>query len=752
MKKLSWLMMLMTAMTLSLVGCGEDPVEPTPQPGPNPPAPEPTELTFDVEITDVTKARMFFDVTPSNNEAEYLCMVYEADFVDSYSKDEYLVGEIFNQVSEEAANEGLVLGEYLTNIADKGAVKDGSFSGLVVDTNYYLLVFGYEFDEENEEYVLNGSLVREAFTTEPAPQLNVTFDVTTSVEKNTVTFSVVPSDKEVFWHLISCEKAMTDQYMTEGGMSLQAFYMQYVQQEIDAYAKRGYPADKIMEAIFLKGDLELTAKGLNAYTEYDYLIAGFVVDEDGIYIATDVDRDDYTTQEPMYTGMTFDITVENVTTARADIKIVPSDLTQNFFWIVNTYDGVSTADEVAQSIINEWGMWMSIMCKYSGVQDYTAAGPNYKFRLDTDNQEYCVIAFGYANALTTEPTMVTFQTVQGVEAIDAQFELEVVDITSDGAKLKVTAEDESVQYMPNVVVASEFKDPETMLEELNADLKVMYQEIVMGNQESGMPVPSYPEILNQYYYRGNQVLSANGLTSNTEYKPYIMVFDDKTFEVAKILEYDTFTTPGEGNINPTLSLKGIFSGDEENGQIWTDDDGNPVANGYAIAVIKIENYSGAKSLYFSSIDQDYTYEASYSDEYLMANLGWSANTADGTPYTEAPYIFTLLSWNVDYSFFAYAVDENGGAGKVGRLAVKPLAKDKQPIDKLIELYEEANSSASAYVPGSLVIENGGVNIPVPTITCIDEPKVEKQRKAVVEEVVEPGLIILDYVTPYLLRD
>ena len=109
-----------------------------------------------------------------------MVMVYDAEFVDGYSKDEYLVGDIYADLEIYANTLGLTLDEYFAKNIEKGAITDGSVSGLAVSSNYYLLVFGV--DPANE-YANTTEVTRVPFTTLDAPTLDVTFNVTPTVEK-----------------------------------------------------------------------------------------------------------------------------------------------------------------------------------------------------------------------------------------------------------------------------------------------------------------------------------------------------------------------------------------------------------------------------------------------------------------------------------------------------------------------------------------------------------------------------------------
>lgn len=142
MKKFNWLMMLMTAVVLSFAACTK---ESTPEPKPEPePGPEnPTALTFEVELGEITYSSVDYKVTPSNLEAEYLCILYDAETVEEFTQDKYLVATLLQELEAEARAEGLTLVEFLPDYTDKGVV-EGSFENLAPESDYYVVVFGVD--------------------------------------------------------------------------------------------------------------------------------------------------------------------------------------------------------------------------------------------------------------------------------------------------------------------------------------------------------------------------------------------------------------------------------------------------------------------------------------------------------------------------------------------------------------------------------------------------------------------------------
>ena len=77
MKKFNWLMMLVAMVAMTFAACQKSQTE-EPKPGPE----EPTALTFEVELGEVTYSSVDYKVTPSDLEAEYLCILYDAETVE----------------------------------------------------------------------------------------------------------------------------------------------------------------------------------------------------------------------------------------------------------------------------------------------------------------------------------------------------------------------------------------------------------------------------------------------------------------------------------------------------------------------------------------------------------------------------------------------------------------------------------------------------------------------------------------------
>ena len=699
--------LMMMSMALSLaVMAGCDPADPTPTPKPEPePEPTPAIQSFEVAVEAVTKTSVTYTVTPALLDKEYLAVVKTADSIEGL-EDEDIVNLVFADIKAAAGAEGLTFAEKMPKIAVKGAQEHVELTGLAVDTEYALVVFGV--DPAKDWEFTTFPVVKE-FKTEAVEIVEYTFDVTTTVENNTVSFKVVPSDNNIAWHLLTVTKAMYDAYTDPAGnyqWTKDVFYQAYTENEIQTYAGMGYTEEQILSAMFLKGEQTLQAEGLNANTEYVYLIAAFVIEGNNLLIASEPSEGTYTTGDVAKSELTFDISVTDVEQMRAAIKITPSDLEAAFVWMCQAYDGVSTPAEIVDAIVAANKSWLDMgFMSYYGVQDYTGGpGSPYKFKLDSPDTDYYVIAFGYAGGVTSEPEMVTFRTLPGADPAECTFDLVLNETTTYGFSFNVTPSDATTYYYGDVCVASEY-DEATIVAEVEAGIQQMYEMNKMFSPDLTMSA-----MIAQYYWNGPNVMDADNLTPDTEYTVYILALDSKTGKVVKAHEYPSFAkTKPVGTIVPEIELVGYYSGDEEAGAIF----GQPaVTAGKAIAVVKYNVDPAATALYSGVLEGNGMDAVEYDDAYIneMLKFYW-----DGVSLQQ-PYSFFVTTWQMEQTVFAYAEDANGGKGALGRFLLCPTAEEKGNIEDLKALVAELNGqSKAASAPASVNTREVVTGKPVVTV-------------------------------------
>ena len=705
--KTNWLMMLLTTVVLSFVACTEPQKEPTP--GPDDPTPE--GLTFDVKVGEVTSSTVAYTVTPSDLEAEYLCVLYDAETVEEFTRDEFLVQTLFQELEAEARTTGKTLEEYMPEVVDKGAITDGKFSNLFPESKYYIIVFGV--DAANG-YKANTAVSKTEVTTAEFVGLDITFEVTTTVDGNTAQYQITPSNDNDIWYFYTLPKSTYDAYTDPAGqyqMSEQRFLLYCLEREIEAYRGAGYSDNQILNAIFHKGALTLQAEGLNAQTEYINMIAGFIVTEEGnISIATDVTTSTYTTGDAKASELTFEISVTDVEMIRAAIKITPSDLKETYHWMCGVWDGEQTAEDIMNSIVAQYGGWMNNGAMlYTGVQDYTGGpGSPYKYKLDSPDTDYYVVVFGYAGGVTTEPEMVTFRTLPAPDPATTTFTMSASDITPYSFKLAVVPSHATTYYSFNVCAPEEYNE-EAIIAEENEAFDYMFE---MSQQFN--PGTTVAQVLSSYYYRDAANADATGLAPESSFMGYVIVYNPEDGHVLKIHKFENLaTTKSLGSITPGVELVGYYSGDEENGAVF----GQPEATkGKAITVVKYTNFDGARSLFATMLGDDMTNTSNFTDSYIwgVAAQYWkSVKTAQ-------PYSFYVADWDYAQTALAYAVDQNGLPAGIGRLYTMPTVENKGDIAELKALVDELNAASKSFVLPEPLVLAPAQGITISNVTLANE--------------------------------
>ena len=729
-------MMLLTAVTLSFAAC----TEPTPEQKPEPEPPQPEGLTFEVELGEVTYSSVDYTVTPSDLEAEYLCILYDAETVEEFTQDKYLVATLLQELEAEARTEGMTLVEFLADYTDKGILED-SYERLAPESDYYIIVFGV--DPANN-YEACSEVSKTKFTTLAFEKLDVTFEVETTVDGNTAEFAVTPSDNEVIWYFYTIPTGTFDYYQSPDAynMSLDQFLLYCLEQQINQLRGAGYDDNTILNAIFHKGALTLQAKDLTANTEYTNMVAGFVIDESGVItLASDVATSTYVTGEAKAADLTFEVSVTDVEMDRAAIKITPSDDKQSFCWMVGAWDGAKTAEDIMNEIVAMYGAWMnSGMMLYYGVQDYTGGpGSPYKYKLDAPDTDYYVVAFGYAGGVTTAPVMETFHTLPAPDASETEFNMTASAVTPYSLTIGVTSSVASTYYTPGVCAPEEYNE-EVLVSEVEAGIVE-----ILEMQQAQDPNITLAQVLGLYFYKGNYTIDASGMQPETTIMGYIFAIDHKTGKVAKVQTFENLaTTTKPGDVTPTVEFIGNYSGNEENGAVF----GQPDATkGRAISVFKYSNLDGARSLFTTLLGDNLM---NYTDpELWKAGTGYWASCSMSQPYN-----FYLTDWDYEYTALAYAVDATTGQpGGIGREKTMPTVENKQDIQELIDLVNELNAAekASFSIPQSIVVSEGISLSAVKVETAEDNVEFKAETKAVAPATIEANVVkVGGYIRPFYM--
>lgn len=700
MKKINWLVALLSVFSLTFAACGGDDVV-----EPNKPVklPETSTVSFKVAVTELTHDAVSYTVTPLDAEKEYFCVVDTAEVIEEFTRDKYLVSTLNQNLTEAASSIGLTIEEYAVEVCDKGGV-ERTYKGLEPSSDYYILVVSVDdvLSEANSPEIL-----KLKFTTAPAPVVELTFDIEANVNGTDATIKVTPSDKSAIWFYTLLPSAQYAQYLDPEAYGLtpeKVIEILYTDQ-LNQLMNNGMDIYHAINETFHICSDTVPSKSFNVSnlyynTEYTNIIAGFIIDADAnITRATPVMTSTFTTGDIGEVDLTFEITVDNIEAMRASIKVVPSDKNHTFYWQVGEYDGKSTAEEV-MATTTPYGT-------YKGVQDYTGGlGSPYKMTLESPDTEYYVIAYGYAPGagVTTAPKMVTFRTLTAPPAEETTFTIKASSVTAYGFTIKVTSSEASTYYIVDVVSPEEFDE---------AAIVKSYDDLFAADYllwEEAYPGITYSQFWYSYAYNGNAYRGTVSLDVTTApgstLMGYICAVDVKTNKVVKVHTFENLaTTPSLCDVTPTVKILGYYSGRDENGQIFGDAE---YTKNSAIMVVKYEGIEQARSLFSYMTEEELSNIINYPDVDIWNFIRNSGSSWSALKDINIPYEFYLVNWNTDNTVFAYIIDKSGVMSHIGRATGKATAENKGKIGDLLqlvnELYPPKSDKASLKLPASIVVE------------------------------------------------
>ena len=738
MKKLNWLMMLLTALTLSFAAC----TEPTPD-KPNTDDPVKEDLKFEASVTETTRTSAFITVTPSDLEADYMSVVYPASAVEQCATDAELVVKIYAEFAAYAEANGKTFVEYMAEVVKRGAQENHEVKGLAQNTNYYLLVFGVD---AAAEYATTTEVTAVKFKTQDVQQSACTFTLKSEVYLTTAAIPVTPSDNKQAWHLVNVPVEEMQKYTKEDGeygWSQKEFFLYYLNTEIEALEAEGLTEDEIKDKLIFSGYRTLNAAGLEAKTKYVALVGGVYYDADGAAVTTELKELRYNSGEAAQSDLTFDVQVTNIDHYSADIKITPSDLNAQYYYYISYIDSPKKSMkpiDIANNAITEYIWYWHNYTELKHVDPVTGVTELPAYALDIAETEYYIVVFSFdANenygqlineetgeydsnpgTITSAPVYVSFKTPEHGDAYNAEFSFNFTEVGPYDFTFEVNCSDPSIYYQPGIAYPDGFSPEAAMA--ASAETLAMVMQMCMEGQN---PCLTHQEALDKlkkqgYPYRnGSAKFYVANLEPETTYMGYVLAIDVKTGRFAKCY-FDlnaTVTTTAVGDVDPTIEVLGVFNGNDEAGSIFGD--ANMTA-GKPIVAVTHNNIDGASALFTAISTDSYDDVKSLSDRYIISEFrGYWSEVAN----LSVPYEFFIGEWDIDQTVVSYAQDANGAEGKVGKVGVKP--QNGGDIEELRRYFNERNNAAVSAMCKSLVVNETAT----PTMECIWNEEVGTFRGA-----------------------
>ena len=738
MKKLNWLMMLMTALTLSFAACTDEPTTEQPGPGNDDPV---EELTFEAVVHSVTRTSVVISVIPSDLEADYISVIYPASSVEQTSSDAELIAKLYAEFASYAEATGKTFLEYISGGVKCGAQENREIKGLAQNTNYYLLVFGVDADAE---YAATTEVTAVKFKTDDVQQSACTFTLKSDVYLTNAAISVTPSDNNQKWHLINVDVDFMQARMEEFGESQKEFFHRFFSAEVEAYKGMGLSEEEIENKLIFNGYRTLNASNLEPKTKYAALVAGVEYDEGGVALTTEVKELRYNSGEAAQSNLTFDVQVTNIDHYSADIKITPSDLDAEYYYYISYIDSPKKSMkpiDIANSTVTEYIWYWHNYTELKHVDPVKGVTELNDYQLDIAETEYYIVVFSFEpnenygklineetgeydsnpGAITSAPVYVSFKTPEHGDAYNAEFSFQFTEVGPYDFNFEVISSDPSIYYQPGIAYPNGFS-PEAAMQ-ASAETLAMVMQMCMEGQN---PCLTHQEALDKlkkqgYPYRnGSAKFYVANLEPNTTYMGYVLAIDVKTGKFAKCY-FDlnaTVTTTSVGTVDPTVEVLGVYNGNEENGSIFGDAN---LTAGRPIVAVTHKNIEGATAL-FTAISADSIDDVNtLADRYILSEFrGYWSEIANLT----VPYEFFIAEWDIDQTVVSYAQDANGAEGKVARLGVKPVQTND--IKELRAYVNERNNATPAAMCQSLVVND---EVAAPTMECIWNEEVGTFRGA-----------------------
>ena len=744
-------MVAMMTLTLSLVACEKDKPEPQPQPQPQP---QPVELTFEVETVSVSKNDATFNITPSNLEADYLAVILDAKSAEAFNSDAEIITKIYNDVKSYAEANGTTFEAYLAEKVKRGALVNHCIENLNAGTEYYLLVFGVD---AQDNFATTSELHKHLFETEEhkVTPSSCTFDVKANVHLTTVALNVKPSDNNQLWHLINVS---VEEYQTytgtdgEYGRTKEEYFQNYLDEEIATLKDQGLSEEEIGVKLFHKGMRTLNDSGLQPKTKYVTLTAA-VDYTDGAAVATSSLKElRYNSGEAAESALAFDIDVFNISNYSAEVRITPSDLNANYYYYIGYIDSqkksmkpVDIANAAVTEYIYYWENYTELKHRdpVKGIADLT--GDN-KVELNIAETEYFIVAFSFEpnptygtiineetgeydtnpGTITSAPAYVSFMTAEQGDPYTANFTISASDVGPYDFYLEIKADDPTIYYQPGIAYADNF-DPQAALDASSPSLAQLVQMTMEGQSPSLTFWEALEEKLTGYYRNGDGKYYVANLEPNRDYIGYVLAIDAENRKFARCVYSEVIaTTKNVGSVTPELELLGVYNGEHEAGTIFGD---KALTSGRPIVAVKLNNLDGATAAYAALSSDKIDDIASMADRYIISEFRgyWQQLSS-----LEVPYHFFVAEWDMDQSVVAYAQDANGDEAKVARMGVTPVSSGD--IEELRGYVDAVNDAKPKALAKSMVI----AEVDEPTMECIWSQEVGAPRAAqVIYHDVEP---------------
>lgn len=309
---------------------------------------------FSYNVTFTDPRTILLDVIPADKETAYVCDIYSVDYIESFglTSDEALYSYHMQSLSYEANRAGQSLLNYLQNISYRGDALDVEFIDLNPDTDY--IVFTYHIDLTNS--MLIGDVYRDTVRSGKPAQIDTTFDMTLTVNNNTITQTIKASNEDTYYYTGYWKVSDFYTYYGRDAVMEETFPAKW-NETVIIQMSYGKTLAQIIEEFCKKGSQTIENTSLANYTEYAFFI--FAIDPATGFAASDTVIETATTTSVQDSGVTIDITVEDIFARTANVYWTASSKSAVFERSCLTksqYEALGSTDEERfENIRKEYG-------------------------------------------------------------------------------------------------------------------------------------------------------------------------------------------------------------------------------------------------------------------------------------------------------------------------------------------------------------------------------------------------------------
>lgn len=297
---------------------------------------------FSFEVVENKPTSLNITVTPADLGTAYVCQAYTKAYIDAFglNNDMALINNDMSLFSSTAYALGQTLLNYLQNISHTGKAFDVIFEGLTPDTDY--VVYSYHINLNSGEAI--SEVYREVIHTAKPETLEASFDMDFEINGAQIKQTITPSDESLVYYI--GYMSVIDFKSYYGNVDMAETFVAKWNSDCAIKQNMGYFPSQILEEYGKKGTQTFEYKDLEAETEYVFYV--FALSPETAFVASDIVLETVSTEAAQASGMTIEITVEDIYATTANVYWTASDPNGKFarsVFTLSEYNALGSTDE-----------------------------------------------------------------------------------------------------------------------------------------------------------------------------------------------------------------------------------------------------------------------------------------------------------------------------------------------------------------------------------------------------------------------